>query len=429
MWETFRHNGLYYPSNYAQSKPYLIYDSKYISLPPLAEQYAYLYYKTKEEYKDDTFKQNFWKSWKTFLPKNCPIKNFNLCNFSQFAKKKIKSDVIPTEYKSCNIDGKVYQVLSPMMEPAGLFLGRGVHPLRGKIKELTPPEEVTLNIGENSIIPKCPVPGHNWGSIVHLQDSYWIASWKDSLGNQKYVYPNYKYFEKDKFELARTLKTKLPTIRKNINDLLNSEKLKLKQLGTALWLVDRHCLRIGNEKADDSADTVGACTLRVEHVEFKKNNSLTLKFPAKDSIPFKKTFVVDQKVFKNLRQFIKNKSQRDQIFDLIDSNMCNRMLNKYLKGLTAKVFRTCHASRKFCNLLHDIEQKSKNIKKEYRVANKKVAQMCNHTNLGTSRNNYIDPRIIFAFVRRHHLNIHDYYTEMQMQKNQWATHTEPSFRF
>lgn len=426
MWEIFHHNGLYYPVNYSQSKSYLLYDSKFVSLPPLAEQYAYLYYRTKEEYKDETFKQNFWRSWKLLLPKYCNIKNFNLCNFAHFAKKKINIEKIPSSYKTCNIDGKVYQVLSPMMEPASIFTGRGEHPARGKIKKLILPEDVTLNLSSDAAIPKCPVSGHSWGNIVHNNDAYWLATWKDSMGVQKYVYPNYKYFDKDKFELARDLKKKLPSIRRSIYALLEHEKIKLKQLGTALWLVDKHCLRIGNEKGDDTADTVGACTLRVEHIEFKANNVIILKFPAKDSIPYKKSFVVDQKVYKNLRQFMKNKSKSDQIFDLIDSSMCNRFLHKNLKGLTAKVFRTCHASRKFCNLLSSV---SENPKKGYRDANKKVATLCNHTNLGTSRNNYIDPRIVFAFVRRFHLNIHDYYTDTQLQKHQWAQDTEASFRF
>lgn len=424
MWETLKHNGLFYPTNYNQSKNYFIYDSKYVNISPLAEHYAYLYYKTKEEYKDETFKSNFWKSWKTLLPSK--MKQFSLCNFSQFAKKQIENDKIPKEYKYCMIDGKAYNILSPMMEPPSIFLGRGVHPLRGKIKQLIYPEDVTLNLSADAPIPKCPVPGHNWGNIVHNNEAYWIATWKDSLGAQKYVYPNYTQFSKDKYELARTLKRRLPKIRGIINQLLNSDQLKMKQLGTALWLIDRHLIRIGNEKQEDTADTVGACTLRVEHFEFKKDNTIILKFSGKDSITFQRKMKLDSKVYKNLKQFLKNKSKKDQIFDLIDANMCNRFLQKMLHGLTAKVFRTCHASRRFCNLLQEIKI---NPKKEYKIANKKIATLCNHTNLATSRNNYIDPRIVFAFVRKHQLNIHDFFTENQMQKNQWALDTSASFRF
>jgi len=40
-----------------------------------------------------------------------------------------------------------------------------------------------------------------------------------------------------------------------------------KQLGTATYLIDRLALRVGNEKSEDEADTVGTCSLRVEHIE------------------------------------------------------------------------------------------------------------------------------------------------------------------
>jgi len=35
-----------------------------------------------------------------------------------------------------------------------------------------------------------------------------------------------------------------------------------KQLGTATYLIDKFALRVGNEKNEDEADTVGCCSLR-----------------------------------------------------------------------------------------------------------------------------------------------------------------------
>jgi len=37
-------------------------------------------------------------------------------------------------------------------------------------------------------------------------------------------------------------------------------------------LIDRLALRVGNEKSEDEADTVGCCSLRVEHVKLEENN-------------------------------------------------------------------------------------------------------------------------------------------------------------
>ena len=37
-------------------------------------------------------------------------------------------------------------------------------------------------------------------------------------------------------------------------------------MATAMYLIDHLALRVGNEKSEDEADTVGCCSLRVEHV-------------------------------------------------------------------------------------------------------------------------------------------------------------------
>lgn len=45
-----------------------------------------------------------------------------------------------------------------------------------------------------------------------------------------------------------------------------------KQLGTAAYLIDRLALRVGNEKDEDTADTVGCCSLRAEHITINEDN-------------------------------------------------------------------------------------------------------------------------------------------------------------
>jgi len=42
--------------------------------------------------------------------------------------------------------------------------------------------------------------------------------------------------------------------------------MKERQLGSATYLIDKLALRVGNEKDENEADTVGCCSLRVEHV-------------------------------------------------------------------------------------------------------------------------------------------------------------------
>jgi DNA topoisomerase-1 len=43
---------------------------------------------------------------------------------------------------------------------------------------------------------------------------------------------------------------------------------------------------VGNEKGDDEADTVGCCSLRVEHLTFEPDNKITLDFLGKDSMRY-----------------------------------------------------------------------------------------------------------------------------------------------
>ena len=52
-----------------------------------------------------------------------------------------------------------------------------------------------------------------------------------------------------------------------------------------MWIIDRLALRVGNEKDEDEADTVGCCSLRVEHLKFDEDTkTLTMDFLGKDSM-------------------------------------------------------------------------------------------------------------------------------------------------
>ena len=48
--------------------------------------------------------------------------------------------------------------------------------------------------------------------------------------------------------------------------LMATDNQEMQQLGVATFFIDKLALRVGNEKGEDEADTVGCCSLRVEHV-------------------------------------------------------------------------------------------------------------------------------------------------------------------
>lgn len=52
-------------------------------------------------------------------------------------------------------------------------------------------------------------------------------------------------------------------VRKNYErDMVDKDHRK-RQMGTALYFIDKMALRAGHEKDEDEADTVGCCTLKV----------------------------------------------------------------------------------------------------------------------------------------------------------------------
>jgi len=87
-------------------------------------------------------------------------------------------------------------------------------------------------------------------------------------------------------------------------------------------------LRAGNEKdGDETADTVGCCSLRVEHISLHaekdgKQNVVEFDFLGKDSIRYQNSVAVEKRVFKNLQMFTENKQPGDDLFDRLNVSAC-----------------------------------------------------------------------------------------------------------
>ena len=154
-------------------------------------------------------------------------------------------------------------------------------------------------------------------------------------------------------------------------------------LGVCTYLIDKLALRVGNEKGEDEADTVGCCSLRVEHIKFEKKNTITFDFLGKDSMQYLNTVVVEPQVYKLLTKFVQSKKGSDEIFDLVNAGRLNDYLKQGMDDLSAKVFRTYNASITLSQELYkgniDAENDSLDHKlKFYEDCNRKVALLCNH---------------------------------------------------
>ena len=439
QWKTLEHSGPLYPGKYIPSNVKLLkYNRQLVALSPLAEHCAVLFASVPDKYKDNVFKHNFWSSWKPVLGKSC-VKCLEQCDFSQL-KMQPKFQHVSKEriglHKTCKINSVPTDVANYMMEPMCIFKGRGDHPLRGTIKMLVPPSGVTLNLSRAAAVPRAP-DGKCWGNVVHKNDANWLAVYKDTLGNLKYMYPvTNSSSEKCKYDNARQLSHILPSVRRRYNLLLKSTLRYEQQLGCALWLIDNLCLRVGNEKRDLCSDTVGACTLRVEHLKLLSCSKAVLCFNGKDSIEFKKTFMCTPRIHALLSEMIQRKHNGSQLFEKIDASCMNTYLQTLMPGLTAKVFRTCHASKTFQNLLQSYSKASKHATpvEHYKSCNESVAELCNHKrgtllSTVTSRTNYIDPRITYAFCRTHNIPVNTVFSSALQTLHSWAQNTPASFVF
>jgi DNA topoisomerase-1 len=117
----------------------------------------------------------------------------------------------------------------------------------------------------------------------------------------------------------------------------DSEDLTRRKIATVCWLILRVNIRVGDEKDPGEADTVGAITLRPEHIKIE-GNMLNFDFLGKDCVRWVKQVEAPPVVIRNIAEF--SKECKEYLFEGIDSRKVSRFLFEKMNGLTAKVFRT-----------------------------------------------------------------------------------------
>lgn len=364
-WTQLIHNGPLFPPEYIQHNVPVIYQGEPVYLNKEAEEAFTMYakYLDTDYIKNSRFRSNFWKDVKKILGKDHIIKNLEDCEFRQIydhiiAEKAKKKDTKLTEngdqpksiedkYKTAIVDGKEQPISNFRLENPGIYIGRGNNKKLGCIKKRIYPEDITLNLSKDAPIPELPsyLKGHRWGKIIHDHYVEWLVSWVDSVtGKNKYIFLGAHsdlrmQSDIEKFELARKLKKKYRTIVNQNTENLSSKSRHTRELATALYLIYKLGIRVGNEKGEDD-DVVGATTLRVENVELLENHRLKLDFIGKDSIRYVNTIQIDPLAYKNIREFTVSKDSKDSLFENITSSDLNAYLQGFMKKLSAKTFRT-----------------------------------------------------------------------------------------
>lgn len=392
------------------------------------------------------------------------------------AERKAIREANKAKYGQAIVDGQKVDLGNYMAEPSCIFMGRGKHPLRGRWKQGPSESDVVLNLS-----PDAPRPPGNWKDIVWQPDFIWVAKWDDKLrGEEKYVWladSSSVKQERDieKYDKAKMLYRKIDELRAHISANLGTPDKKRRKIATVSYLIDALKFRVGDEKDKDEADTVGATTLRPEHVKIREGGRVIFDFLGKDSVQYRKEVELPAQVVENFREFMAE--AKSSVFQGVRSDNVKEFLSEVVPGLSAKVFRTYHASKTVDEYLktaklskEDPEYVKKNVAT---LANLEAAIVCNHKrklpknwenslakklerlkvlqgkkskksleaakalklrirtmkatrdyNLGTSLKSYIDPRLYYCWGRKVDFDWKLYYPKTLQRKFSWVDQTE-----
>ncbi len=305
----------------------------------------------------------------------------------QSEERKLKRLKLKEKYGYAEVDGQKLEIANWTAEPSCLFAGRGDHPQRGKWKQGPNEQDIILNLPKdkkgNLLVPR---PHGNWKGIVWEPDKMYVAKWEDKLTKKtKYVWFSDTAFlkqnrEKEKFKKAETLGRQIKQIESYILKNLISKDIEKRKVATVSWLILVPNMRVGDEKDPDEADTVGAITLRSEHIMIK-GDTLHFDFLGKDSVRWIKEYKAPPTVIKNIQEFMKDTS-KEYLFQGIDSKKVSRFLSEKMPKLTAKVFRTWRCTKTVKEELQKsgVTKNDPDYKKKFaaKMANFKVAEVANH---------------------------------------------------
>ncbi|KAJ8613198.1 hypothetical protein MRB53_037064 [Persea americana] len=159
-----------------------------VSLEPEAEEVAAFYgsmLHSTVNVENPTFNKNFFIDFTEYLDKTghgkdrdgktVKIKSFEKCDFkpiyeyfdserqrkkglskAEKAAIKAEKDKVEAPFLYCLWDGRKQKVGNFRVEPPGLFRGRGEHPKTGRVKKRVWPEQITINIGKEAMVPVPP---------------------------------------------------------------------------------------------------------------------------------------------------------------------------------------------------------------------------------------------------------------------------------
>lgn len=223
-----------------------------------------------------------------------------------------------------------------------------------------------------------------------------------------------------------------------------------------------------------------------------KTKTVKLKFVGKDGVPFDAARAVPPPLFAALEILVTNRDGKDLLFPSATPDAVNERLDELLEGLTAKVIRTQRASALMDLRLRELAPAGRRVRPSklddrmhlvgLKVAELEVARFLNHRSgifvagtenmeaararfqraldafyrafsgndessaknaaraveqaaddlrlaPGTARDNYVDPRIVFAYCKRTGLDPSVVFGPAQLRRAAWAASASSRFEF
>src|SRR5690242_9343873 len=174
-WHTLQHNGVAFPPPYQPKGLTVSVGGRKLSLDQSQEELVYAWAKKKDTHyiHDPVFQNNFLSDFRKLLPKDLQsVNDIAEIDFSEALSlvenekqireaeqqrirnlpreerkslkitKHLEKEKLKATYAKAVIDGTEVDIANWLVEPPGLFMGRGQHPLRGRWKPRVEAEDV-----------------------------------------------------------------------------------------------------------------------------------------------------------------------------------------------------------------------------------------------------------------------------------------------
>jgi len=227
----------------------------------------------------------------------------------------------------------------------------------------------------------------------------------DDAGRRQYLYHQDWRIKRDQMKFDRVLAaaTKLPAARRAVARDLGREGMPLGRAdAVAVRLLDLGCFRIGSDIYADANGSFGLTTLEKRHVR-KQRDKLVFRFEGKSGIEHS-IEIDDHEVLLALDSLRRRRGGTERLLAYQDSrrwlDLDSAAVNLYLSGLlddlTAKDFRTWHATVLAAVALAVSEEPGDTKASRRRAVKGAVLEVSEY--LGNTptiaKNSYIDPRVI-----------------------------------